>query len=142
MVKEFVERWDKNKDKLEEHIKTHIMGEYDDYGDLVKLLFDIVINPPINTYNNAQFDTKNIEELDDGDYQGTLVFILHKDLYQPSVGDYVYTSVGYGSCCGCDTLQAIHMYDRDKLPSEEQVKDYMLLCLHLLQNCHYMGGED
>ena len=143
MVKEFVKAWDANKDKLEEYIKTHKQSDYNSYKELVKLLFDIVINPPINTYNNSQFDTNpdKIVKLDDGDYQGSLVFILHKDNYQPRVHNYVYTSVEYGSCCGCDTLQAIHMYDYD-LPTDEQVKDYMMLCLHLLQNCHFMHGKD
>ena len=38
----------------------------------------------------------------------------------------------YGSCSGCDTLLGINEYE-DGLPNEEQVKDYMTLCLHLIQ---------
>ncbi len=30
----------------------------------------------------------------------------------------------------------------DGLPSESQVNDYMDLCLHLLQRCHYMIDEE
>lgn len=84
---------------------------------------------------------KNILEIDDGDYQGTEIFILHKNVYQPYIEDYVYTSTYYGSCSGCDTLMGISEYD-DGLPSESQVKDYMDLCLHLLQKCHYMIDEE
>lgn len=85
-----------------------------------------------------RFRTDNMTVLDHGDYQGTLVFILHMNCYQPSVDEYVYTSVDYGSCSACDALQGINEYNWDKLPNEEQIKDYMTLCLHLLQRCNYM----
>ena len=49
MIQKFVEAWDGNKSKLEEHLKTHRMEEYDEYEKLVKLLFEIVINPYIST---------------------------------------------------------------------------------------------
>ena len=144
MVKRFVEAWDKNKDKLEEFIKTHKQEEYDSYEELTKLLFDVVINPALKNTGyypwGAIFDTDNILEIDDGDYQGTLIYILHLDTYQPDVSEYVYTSVSYGSCSGCDTLQAIECRGNywDELPDKRQVEDYMELCLHLLQNCHMM----
>ena len=136
MVKDFCLAWEKNKWKLEEYFRVTKQGEYSDYKDLVKLLFDIVINPAIkNSYE--RFDTKNIVVIDGGDYQGTLVFILHREEYQPSVEDYVYTNTQYGSCSYCDTLQGIHGYESG-LPDEQQVKDYMSLCLHLLQRCNFM----
>lgn len=136
MVKEFCLAWEKNKGKLEEYFRTTKQGEYSNYKDLVKLLFDIVINPSIeNSYE--RFDTENILVIDDGDYQGTQVFVLHRNDYQPSVEDYVYTNTYYGSCSGCDILQAIHWYEYG-LPDDEQVKDYMELCLHLLQKCNFM----
>lgn len=142
MIKSFVDAWDKNKNELEEHIKTHKQIEYDSYKELVKLLFDIVINPEISTTTYGMFDTDDINTLDHGDYQGTEIFILHKNNYQPYIEDYVYTHTYYGSCTYCDTLQGIHCYD-EGLPNEEQVKDYMSLCLHLLQHCTYMkDGEE
>lgn len=102
------------------------------------MLFDIVINPSIEC-DHYRFDTENILVIDD--YQGTQVFILHRDQYQPSVEDYVYTNTYYGSCSGCDTLLSINEYE-DGLPSESQINDYMDLCLHLLQRCHYMIDEE
>ena len=143
MIKEFVDKWDKNKDKLENFIRTHKQEEYYAYEDLVKLLFDIVINAD-EGWEFDVFDINNIITIDDGDYQGTQIFILHKNSYQPSVEEYVYTSVYYGSCSGCDTLQSIQsesFEDIDGIPTENQVKDYMTLFLHLLQNCHYMKDE-
>lgn len=138
MIKEFCLAWWKNKDKLEEYLRTTPQSEYGSYEDLVKLIFDVVINPEEKHF---KYDTENIRSIDDGNYQGTLIFILHRDIYQPDVSDYVFTSVYYGSCSGCDTLLSISGYE-DDIPSEGQVEDYMTLCLHLLEHCHFMGGED
>lgn len=75
-------------------------------------------------------DQTNIHEIDDGDYQGTLVYLIPSEGYQPDT--YWVTKVSYGSCSGCDTLEAIRDYEDDK-PSDGQVEDYLTLCLHLIQ---------
>lgn len=137
MIKEFIEKWDKYKNELEEYFKTNKQLEYSSYELIVKALFDIIINKD----EEDKFNTENIVVIDDGDYQGTQIFILHKDWYQPSVEDYVYTNTYYGSCSGCDTLIAIQDWDLEELPSEEQIKEYMTLALHLLQKCKYMIDE-
>lgn len=134
MIKEFVEKWDKYKKDLEDYFRNTKQEEYDTYKEIVKALFEKVINKDIDY---EEYDTENILVIDDGDYQGTQIFILHKRTYQPSVEEYVYTNTYYGSCSGCDTLQGISCY-HDGLPDEEQVKDYMELALHLLQKCKYM----
>lgn len=77
MIKEFCLAWEKNKDKLEEYFRKTRQEEYGNYEDLVKLLFDIVINPSIEC-DHYRLDTENILVIDDGDYQGTQVFILHR----------------------------------------------------------------
>lgn len=51
------------------------------------------------------WDTKRITRIDQGDYQGTLVFIFAAKGYQPY--RYWGTSVGYGSCDYCDTMESI-----------------------------------
>lgn len=140
MIKEFCLAWEKNKSELEEYFKTTRQGQYCSYGDLVKLIFDKVINPGFSA-DYYRYNTDEIVEIDDGSYQGTLIFILHRDTYQPGVCDYVYTNTYYGSCSACDTLLGISRYDCD-LPDEEQVQDYMSLCLHLLQNCKILGYSD
>lgn len=138
MIKEFCLAWEKNKDKLKKYLRTTPQGNYSSYEALVKLIFKIVINPDERIYE--RYDTKNIVSIDDGDHQGTLIFILHRDAYQPDLSDYVFTSVDYGSCSGCDTLLFISEYE-DGLPSDEQVEDYMTLCLHLLEHCKFMVGK-
>lgn len=134
MIKEFIEKWDKYKNELEEYFKTNKQLEYSSYELIVKALFDIIINKD----EDDEFDTENIVIIDDGDYQGTRIIILHKNCYQPNVEDYVYTNTYYGSCSGCDTLLAIQSWNLEELPNQEQVKEYMILALHLLQKCKYM----
>ena len=118
MIKEFTTYWEKNKGDLEEFLKTTKQEKYTSYKSLVKALFEKVINPNVNN----KFDTKNILIIDDGDYQGTQIFLLHIATYQPSVSDYVYTNTYYGSCSGCDTLLAISNYN-DGYPNDKQVED-------------------
>lgn len=140
MIKEFVESWNKHKDELKDYFKNNTQCNYEKYEYIVKLLFEKVINADI-TYDFEKFDTKDIKVIDDGDYQGTQIFILHKNSYQPDVNEYVYTHTCYGSCSGCDTLLAILGCDYDKKPNEEQVEDLMQLALHLLQRCKYMEED-
>lgn len=138
MIKEFVEKWNKYKNDLEEFFRSTEQKKYSSYEEIVKILFDEVINKG----EEEPFNTKNICVIDDGNYQGTQIFILHKDVYHPRIDEYVYTNTYYGSCSGCDTLLGISSYDGG-LPDEQQIKEYMALALHLLQKCKYMyGGED
>ena len=66
MIQKFVEAWDANKASLEEHLKTHRMEEYDEYDKLVKLLFEIVINPYISTQDETPYDVEKMTVIDDG----------------------------------------------------------------------------
>lgn len=134
MIKEFCLAWEKNKDILKEYFRTHGQNEYNSYVMLVRLLFDLVINPEVD----CKFDTDEIAILDNGDYRGVRIFILHRDTYNHCITDYVYTRAYYGSCCCCDVLQSIYWYNCDALPTDVQVDSYMTLCLHLLQKCVYM----
>jgi hypothetical protein len=139
MLKFCVEQWDKNKDKLQKDIENNF-AEYNNasYKDLVVKIVDVIFNDEDSDYGE-KFDSKNITEVDNGDYQGTLLYIIPQDTYQPSESEYLMTYVGYGSCSGCDTLQAIQMWDYDVEEIEDSKKeqftnDMMSLCLHIVQN--------
>jgi len=80
-------------------------------------------------------DPKRIHEIDDGDYSGTLIYVIAKKGYQPSM--YWYVKVGYGSCSGCDELESIRKGGYNK-PTAEQVHDYMTLVLHIVQELRPM----
>ena len=124
MIKEFVKAWDANKENLRNYIASHDQEEYNEYSKIVRMIFEQVINPYYKGTEYSEFDLNKIHEIDDGDYQGTLMYLIPCETYQPSQWEYVITFVGYGSCSGCDTLLGISGYDDDK-PTSEQVKEYM-----------------
>ena len=139
MVKEFINLWEKNKNKLEDYFRNTEQREYDGYKLIVKKIIELVIN------DEDEFETYDIERMtviDDGSYQGTQIFIIPRKTYQPDADDYIFTHNYYGSCSGCDTLQAIHWYRTDAKPNEEQIKDYMTLALHLVQELRYLMPRD
>jgi len=126
MNKVFVDRYMKSKSKLEavfrkEHPTTYL--------DIVKA----VINILNDGYGSPSSD--RIVEIDHGEYQGTLVYVIGTEGYQPN--EYWYVKIWYGSCSGCDTLESIHQYAH-KSPTESQIKDYMTLALHVVQGLKKM----
>jgi hypothetical protein len=139
MIKKFVEKWNRYKENLENYFRNTKQEEYQDYEDIVKALFKNVINQGETDHWN-KFNIEEMTLIDDGDYQGTQIFIIPLDTYQPNIEDYVVTNTYYGSCSGCDTLLAINEFSSG-LPSEEQIHDYMMLALHLLQKCKWLEEE-
>ena len=131
MIKQFIEQWEENKRLLEEYFRTTTQSEYSEYDKILKKILELVVKEPVGWYD--RWDTEKITAIDDGDYQGTLLFVVPVEKYQPSSSEYMITAVDYGSCSGCDTLERIRNYE-DGLPDEEQVKDYMMLALHMVQS--------
>lgn len=134
MISSIIEQWENNKSKLENYFRTTDQYEYCGYKQIVEKLFELCIT---NADEHYGFNIERMTVIDDGDYQGTKLFIIPKDTYQPSVDDYITTHTYYGSCSGCDTLQSICGYDYG-LPTEEQVKLYMTLVLHLVQKLKWL----
>ena len=134
MIKYCVNKWDKNKGLLEEAIKERTDMAHVDYVDLLKMVVRYILNDGKETYD-SKWNPDAIHTIDDGDYQGTLLFLIPSTDYQPGASDYLMTCVYYGSCCGCDTLQAIQSYmpytDESKV-GEQQLKDFMTLCKDLV----------
>ncbi len=132
MIKYCLQKWDKNRKKLEDVLREDTTLNSCNYGYLVKLVVENILNDETNDYCDT-WDSGNITTVDNGDYQGTLLFLIPTKTYQPSEYDYLMTYVGYGSCSGCDTLQAIQSWD-DVKPTKQQLKDYMTLCKDLVCN--------
>lgn len=124
MIEKFVRIWDEHKEEVEEVYRAN---HPNDYFSIVENIITL-LNKYDEDYNKPSTE---IHAINDGDYQGTLLFLIPTDTYQPD--EYYYVKVYYGSCSGCDTLGAIRSYEYDKAPSEEQVKDYMMLSLHIIQ---------
>lgn len=130
MDKIFVERFMSAKEQL----KTQLSKAHpDDYKDLVALVIQTV------TDDSHGPDPERIHLIDDGEYQGVLVFIIAAKGYQPS--DYWYVKVSYGSCSGCDTLEAIREYSSEP-PTDSQIDDYLTLALHIVQQLKKMGDGE
>lgn len=140
MIDKFVKAWDLNKDKLKSYFESTPMRKYQEYKDLVILLFDKVINPYIKLLDPHEDLYETINVIGDGLYSGTLLFIIHKA--DVNGEDYIATCVDYGSCSSCDTLRRIYDGQIDNIPSKKQVKEYMTLCLHLLQRCKQLYVYD
>ena len=140
MEKYFINVWEENKQKLEDYFRTNIQEEYSDYKNIFQKILELVVDGYKD--NNFKCELDNIKVIDYGDYQGTLIFIFCEDSYQPNTDETYYTSVYYGSCSGCDTLQGIADYNYDETPNEEQIKDYMSLALHMVQHIKCFGESE
>ena len=138
MIKYCIEKWDKNKDLLRSALNNnellnHVLNKNDDpleyleYKDLVKLTVMFTLN------DENEWDANKIKEIDDGDYQGTLLYLIPEDTYQPNSSEYLMTFVEYGSCSGCDTLQAIQCF-LDTKSRDKSIDDLMNLCKDLICN--------
>lgn len=130
MISEFVERFMSHKATLREKFATHPSN----YEGIVKAVVEVIADP--DEYDTP--DPARITKIDHGGYQGTLVYVIGATGYQPS--DYWYVKVSYGSCSGCDTLEAIRGYS-DEPPTEEQKEEYLTLALHIVQGLKKMGEE-
>ena len=131
MIPEFIKAWDSRKHELE----AAFQEKHPDYIDIVKAVVGILDRT--NEYRYP--DVERIHEIDDGNYQGVLVYVIGSNGYQPD--EYWYVKVAYGSCSGCDTLEGImsdYESNPDGTPSSEQIKDYMTLALHIIQNIKKM----
>lgn len=126
-----IERWENSKENLRNYLATHpIKGNCQSYKELVKVLIEECLN-----YDGCYplFSTK-FECIDDGDYQGTQIFVLNYATYQPSATDYFIFDNSYGSCSGCDTLLSIIDYGfGGEPPTTNMVNELMTLCLHMVQ---------
>lgn len=130
MLKYCYEKWDKNKDRLEEALRKTDISRVE-YRDLLVLTVDNILNEPESTY--PQWESKRITQIDDGDYQGTLLFLIPEDTYQPSEYEYLMTYIGYGSCSCCDTLQSIQP-DSDEETTDDDIAEFMALCKDFITN--------
>ena len=135
MIKAFVNQWEENKHLLAEHL-TNVTASDISYEYLVKKVFDIAVPTDGNGYN---WNTKRMTVIDHGEYQGTQLFIIPRDCYQPSDDEYIVTSSYYGSCSSCDTLLAIcaeNSWEENFKPS--QVAQLMTMALHIVQRTKWL----
>lgn len=120
MIQEFIDRFQEIKPDLLKQFQTK---EPDSYEDILVQTLSMMFED--GTYGSP--DPSRLTVIDDGHYQGTLLFIIGADGYQPSTYWSIY--VDYGSCSGCDTYQAASCYN-----PEESADEMLLMALHMIQS--------
>ena len=125
MEQELVDRFDSKREEIKCDLLM-LLRDYSwfTYAEIVK----VVIKAVHDGYGTP--DPEHIHEIDDGYYQGTLLYVIPEDEYQP--WNYWCVKVGYGSCSGCDTLMAI--LDGDYGDTiDEKIDSLFTLALHIVQ---------
>jgi hypothetical protein len=122
MILTFTGAFMANKDK----IRAQFAEEFpEDYDGIVKTVASFM----------PDMDSENITVINDGDYQGTLLYIIPKKTYQPN--QYWSVKIYYGSCSGCDTFESI----RASRSETEKLDDVMTLALHVAQEFAEVEGD-
>ena len=113
----------------DEYIAWLSTQEYPSYGDLLEKAIELVVDRVDEFPYGEEPDPERIHIIDDGDYQGTLVLVVGATGYQPH--NYWVTTVSYGSCSGCDALDAAWNYEKN-----QDYEAMFLIALHMLQGMH------
>lgn len=133
MIKYCLDKWNKNQTILEEALRADTSLNECDYKYLVKMIVSCILNGDVgDDYHETRWSDA-VTVVDNGDYQGTLLFLIPQETYQPCAAEYLMSFTEYGSCSGCDVLQGIQGYSHEP-PTEKQLKEYMGLCRDIVCN--------
>ena len=139
MIKYALKKWSENKDALRNAIQQTEKDKRSswNYNDIVKLTCRYIFNENVSC-EEPMINVDGITMIDNGDYQGTLLFMLPFDVDQPAEYEYLMTYVGYGSCSCCDALQRIQADDEDDEDDDETEKEmvdsYLSICKDIVCN--------
>lgn len=137
MIQDFVNRFDEKRDDIRAELSRllNMKGRDIEYDDIVRIVLEAV-----NGYW-GRMDLEKIHRIDDGDYQGTLLYIIPEDTYQPE--DYWFVRVSYGSCSCCDTLLGIlEDFSWEGCDRQRIEDDLFTLALHIVQRLKKMEEEE
>ena len=140
MINSIIEQWDLNNHNLKQYFESTEQREYCDYKEILSLIFELVVEKVDKDGVSFTIQKENIRTIDDGEYEGTLIYIIPIDRPFIDVSDYLITDNYYGSCSGCDALLSISDCESKK-PNEIQVKEYMTIALHLVQKLRWMSKQ-
>ena len=133
MIQAFVDRFISQKALFKANIRQN-WDEFDEYSMLVKAVVTAITDE--DEFSEPVPDPERIHVLGGGEYSGTLLFVIGcKHAYSDT---YWYVMIDYGSCSGCDSLAAAHLYD----PTDTSVDDVWTLCLHIVQRLKRIGGDE
>lgn len=128
----YCESYYKHEKELREAIEKAEKAWDFNYCKIVSLLVEHVINKVSDNCDRYCADKAGIHVIDDGDYQGSLIFAIPKLTYQPAPYEYIFAYTYYGSCSGCDALEAA-CGDIDEL---------MLIALDIFESMKFLWDAD
>lgn len=163
-----METWEKQKsgylqslndfvDAHEKMIKKNMIYDYFNirYSDIVAMLIKNVFSKISIDGYGEQYGDITFTEIDDGYYQGTILFMIPESTYQPA--NYILTKINYGSCSACDTLLRLESdynmgkercldwdnkfqieTDEYQEIKEELISGLFTLGLHIIQNAKFV----
>lgn len=129
MNKTIIANWQANKALIRNAIKDEPPGNYE-------ALVNLVVKHVGRLDSFKSLDYNNIVTIDHGHYQGTLLFIIPEDTYQPD--NYWFVKVSYGSCSVCDTFESVRERDDEDL----KLNGFMSMALHIAQGLKRLEGVD
>lgn len=139
MIQEFVDKYMAREQKMRDFFKKK---QPKDYKEIVTQVISLIAEgyEDEGEWRESNIpDHTRIHEIDDGEWQGTLLYLIAASNDQPEI--YWFVKVYYGSCSGCDTLERIRDYS-EELPNQEQIDQYMILALHIVQKLKIMQTEE
>lgn len=133
MIKFAVRKWEENREKLAEELWRDRKDGYT-YKELAQKVVSVILNEG----EEDKFAADRITQINNGDYQGTLLFLIPEDRYEPEEYEYLMTYVNYGSCGLCDVLEHYNEMEYEegegKSRPEDRIKGYLSICRALLCN--------
>lgn len=143
MIEKFTKKWFEKNHTIREKFEAKFP---ESYAEIVKAVIEMLHDE--DEYGCP--DPARIHMIDDGNYQGTLLFVIGASGYQPST--YWYVKVYYGSCSGCDTFEHLRSEScdweenwTDRIDDERKKKGVdglMTLALHIVQGLKEMGDDE
>ena len=129
MIKTFVDAWTAGKNDAREMLK-----DATNYRSIVTAVVRVIAdNMGEDICYSDKPDPDRVHQIDNGCYQGTLVFLIAAQEYQPDT--YWYVKVSYGSCSVCDALESA-------LAGDQTIDDLMTLALHIVQGLRELGSNE
>lgn len=125
-----VNKWNANKDYLRETFMKMDELEYSlFYHDLMNLVVKCILNRGQNKME--RYNEKTVEINLGSGYEGDLLFVILPEQDWGGTDAVLVSSIGYGSCALCDTLEGIWESKGNK---KQKVDDLMNLCKTLTCN--------
>lgn len=126
----YCESYYKHEKELREAIEKAKKEREFDYLRIVSLLVEHVINKVSDNCFKYCADENRIHVIDDGHWQGSLIFAIPKQSYQPSPYEYIFAYAYYGSCSECDAL--------DGALSSGDTNELMLIALDIFESMKFL----